>query len=109
MNFIIECLIEKNTSVIDDEKLLVMKSEITKEEVKKEDILQILNDSSCLFRFTKPQADLTAALRYEIEQQPLRESVVNALLRPYIDAFNGSPGYDQAKDVMTMIWRFMKQ
>ncbi|WP_055107048.1 TetR/AcrR family transcriptional regulator [Paenibacillus ihumii] len=109
MSYIIECLVEKNTSVIDDEKLHVMKSLLTQEEVKQEEILQALDDSSCQVRFTKTQAELTEALRYEIEQQPLRESVVNALLKPYVEAFKGSDGYDQAKDIMTMIWRYMKQ
>lgn len=108
MSYIIDCLVEKNTSVIDDEKLHVAKSSVTQEEVKQEDILQALDDSSCQLRFTKAQADLTAALRYEIEQQPLRESVVNALLKPYVEAFKGLEGYDQAKDIMTMIWRYMK-
>lgn len=109
MSFIIECLIERKTSVIDIEKLHLMKSQMTQDEVKQEDILQGLDESSCQLRLTKSQADLTAALRYEMEQQPLRESVVNPLLQPYLDSFKGSAGYDQAKDIMSMIWRYMKQ
>ncbi|MBT2290411.1 TetR/AcrR family transcriptional regulator [Paenibacillus albidus] len=109
MDYIIESLIEKDTSVIDDEKLQVMKGQMTQEEVKQEEILQLLDESSGHLRFTKPQADLTTALRYEIAHQPLRESVVNALLLPYLDAFKGSTGYNQAKDIMSMVWRYMHQ
>ncbi|MNZ85793.1 putative HTH-type transcriptional regulator YvdT [compost metagenome] len=109
MSYIIECLVQQNTSVIDDEKLQVMKSQMTQEKVQQQEILQELDESSRQLRFTKQQADLTAALRYEIELQPLRESVVNALLQPYLDAFKGSAGYNQAKDIMTMIWRYMNQ
>lgn len=109
MSHIIECLVEKNTSVIDDEKLHVMKGQLMQEEVKQEDILQALDDFACQLRFTKSQAELSAALRYEINQHPLRESVVNALLKPYVEAFRGSDGYDQSKDIMTMIWRYMRQ
>ena len=109
MNYIIECLIEKNTSVIDGEKLQVIMSQMTQEKVQQHEILQELDEFSSNQRFTKQQADLTAALRYEIEQQPLRDSVVNALLQPYLDVFKGSSSYSQAKDIMTMIWRYMNQ
>jgi len=109
MTPIIDCLVEKETSVIDNEKLHLMKSQMTQEKVQREDIVQALDESSSSVRFTKPQADLTAALRYEIEQQPLRTSVLAALLQPYLDAFKGSAGFSQAKDIMAMIWRFMNQ
>jgi len=109
MDYIIKGLIEKNTSIIDEEKLHVMKSQITQEKVQQADIIQLLDESTDQLRLTKPQADLTAALRYEIEQKPLRESVVNALLQPYLDAFKSSTGYAQAKDIMTMIWRYINQ
>jgi AcrR family transcriptional regulator len=109
MDYIIECLLEKHTAVIDEEKVQVVKSQMTQEKVQQTDILQALEESSSLLRFTKAQADLTAALHNEIKQQPLRDSVVHALLQPYLDSFKGSAGYDHAKDIMTMIWRFIKQ
>lgn len=109
MNHIIECLINNHTAVLSAEKIQALKSQTAEEKIEKTDILHGLDELSTHCRFTKTQAELTAALRYEMEQQPLREAVINALLQPFLDAFKSSPNYVQSKDIMTMIWRYMNQ
>lgn len=109
MRPIIECLHDKNTSVIDEQRLQETRRAFAQEEVRHPDLLLALDQFAQDVHFTKPQAELTAALRSELAQQPIRHAVVHALLRPFLDAFSGSDDYNAARDLMPMIWRYLNR
>lgn len=109
MAHIVDCLTHKNTAVLQTEKLYSMRKLLAREKVSREEVIEMLDALSGQLRLTRPQAELTAALRSELEQQPLRDSVVNALLKPYLEAFKGTAWHSKAKDIVVMIWRYTNQ
>ncbi|MCR8659674.1 TetR/AcrR family transcriptional regulator [Paenibacillus endoradicis] len=109
MQIIINCLINENTAVLDTEKLVLLKVSLNQDKIKREEILSLYDDLIQNFKLTKPQLDLATSLRYEIEQEPLRDAVINALLQPFLDSFKGSVLYNQAREIMSETWHFQKQ
>ena len=109
MQIIINCLINENTAVLDTEKLVLLKVSLSQDNIQREEVLLLYDDLIQNFKLTKPQLDLANSLRYEIEQEPLRDAVISALLQPFLDSFKGSVLYNQAREIMSETWHFQKQ
>ncbi|URN94989.1 MAG: TetR/AcrR family transcriptional regulator [Candidatus Pristimantibacillus lignocellulolyticus] len=109
MKVIINSLINENTAVLDAEKLFLLKVSLAQDKIRREDVLLLFDDLIENFKLTKAQMDLATSLRYEIEQDPLRDAVISALLQPFLDSFKGSVLYNQAREIMSETWHFQKQ
>ena len=109
MKVIINSLINENTAVLDAEKLVLLKDSLAQDKIMREEVLLLYDDLIENFKLTKAQLDLATSLRYEIEQEPLRDAVISALLQPFLDSFKGSVLYNQAREIMSVTWHFQKQ
>jgi len=86
-----------------------LKVSMNQDKIQREEVLVQYDDLIQNFKLTRAQLDLATSLRFEIEQEPLRDAVISALLQPFLDSFKGSILYNQAREIMSETWHFQKQ
>jgi len=109
LKFIIHGLIHKETSLLDSDKLDVLKVRLKLDEVRHAELLILMDELVEGAQLTRSQTELTGALRYELEQDKLRESVIIALLQPFVESYRSSALYDQAKEIVSVTLLYIKQ
>ncbi len=108
LNYIIQSLIHENTSVLDNEKLMMLIERIHGDRVSKEELIRLMDELLTEQTLNKKQLELTEALRFEISNTPERKAVINALLQPFLDSFKGTSLHDQVKEIASSTWLFIK-
>jgi AcrR family transcriptional regulator len=110
MEYIIRSLIHDHTAVLDNDHLSSLKDQLHTMPIKRADaallLKELLEEESSL---SASQKELAQALLSELERQPMRRSVISALLQPFTEAFEQTADYKTAKQISIMVWFYLKQ
>lgn len=109
MKVIVEMMMHGQNTVLDYQHLTVFRASINKHHIEKKDLLVKIKQFSENPDFTKSQKDITDAILYEVELEEPRESVINALLKAFINEFKPTPYIRSAKELSSMVWYYVKQ
>lgn len=109
MRLIINSLIHEGTAILDPERIVFFKSNFEHEQVRREEVLELLDEIIMHSQLTKVQLELAVGLKQELEKEELRYSIINALLSPFLDSFRGTRLYAEAKNIMGTTWLFISQ
>jgi len=109
LRYIINNLVNEGAAVLDPEKIELYKNNMKQEQLNREEIVILYRDLIANTKLTKSQLELTEGLIEELEREQLRESIINALLSPFMDAFRNTTLYNQAKEIMGLTWSYLKQ
>jgi AcrR family transcriptional regulator len=109
MEPIVETLARRKTAVLDPQRIAALREHLNHPPIQKKDAIRKLRELLEDSELTEPQTDLTQALLTELERDDVRVAVVNALLRPFAEAFEDSPNQPAAKTISSQIWYYLKQ
>lgn len=109
MKYIIQELINENTALLDNKKLALLRTKLHFDRIDKQEIILLIDELEASAQLTKPQAELTSALRSELMQQSVRDAVITALLQPLINAYQGTALINQAREITSLTWMYLKQ
>lgn len=109
MGPIVETISRRQTAVLDPERIAALREHLSHLPIQKKDAIQMLRELLEDPELTVPQVDLTQALLAELERDDVRVAVVNALLKPFAEAFEDSPNQPAAKTISSQIWYYLKQ
>lgn len=109
MEGIIQALIHDHTAVLELDNLSYLKDYLNTESLRLQDAVTMLEELLEVPGFSKKQQELGEALLAELRQSELREAVVQALLNPFVESFEDTPEYEQAKEIVTAIWFDLKR
>ncbi|MFC6334536.1 TetR/AcrR family transcriptional regulator [Paenibacillus septentrionalis] len=109
LRHIINNLLHEGVAVLDPEKLVLFKNNFEQDHIYREELILLYVDLIANTQLTKVQQELTEALKQELERNELRISIINALLSPFIDAFRNTLHFEQAKEIMSVTWTYIKQ
>ncbi|MGI2292968.1 TetR/AcrR family transcriptional regulator [Paenibacillus sp. GXUN7292] len=109
MKHIIQSLVNEKTALLDNKKLALLRTKLRFNRIDKQEIILLIDELRSSAQLTKPQADLTSAMQAELKHEPVRDAVLTALLQPLINAFQGSDLIDQAREITSLTWMYLKQ
>lgn len=107
MNFIIDSLINKNTSCLNQQHYAQILETLNIEKLNSEDVVEKLTQFKVEQTLTKHQDELITSLIEELGRTPLRTFVINAILPSFVEAFNHSHLYDDARHLHTKVWKYL--
>lgn len=109
MRFIIHSLIHEGTAVLEPDNLQTLRDSLKTKPIRKQDATELLEELLTDPDLTGAQRDLTQALLAEVQLTDLRVAVVTALLKPFVEEFEGTDNYHLVKKIAAKVWYYMKQ
>jgi len=106
---IIHSLLHENTAVLRQDHLEVLKEQLHIAPARKNDVLDMLKSLLEESGLSKAQKQLTQALLAELEQPAVREAVVAALLKSFLEAYEDTEAHKTARVISTQVWYYLKQ
>ncbi|WP_413362329.1 TetR/AcrR family transcriptional regulator [Lysinibacillus sp. 3P01SB] len=106
---ILRLMAEQGTQVLDSHNIQVFINSFNKIELTAPEVIEHIEQFMQDADFTKAQQDITEALLTEAKNEEPRVIVMNALLKAFTNEFKGSLYMNEAKEISSIVWYFIKQ
>lgn len=106
---ILRLMAEQGTQVLDSHNIQVFINSFNKIELTAPEVIEHIEQFMQDADFTKAQQDITEALLTEAKNKEPRVIVMNALLKAFTNEFKGSLYMNEAKEISSIVWYFIKQ
>lgn len=106
---ILRLMAEQGTQVLDSHNIQVFINSFNKIELTALEVIEHIEQFMQDADFTKAQQDITEALLTEAKNEEPRVIVMNALLKAFTNEFKGSLYMNEAKEISSIVWYFIKQ
>lgn len=99
----------EQTSVLNTDDLHIFFSSFVAIEITRKEVFDQLEQFKNSSDFTKNQHEIIEAVTQELEQQPIRNIVLESLLRTMTNEFSDSEMVQVVKELTSGLWYLMKQ
>ena len=106
---IVGMLIHEQTSVLNTDDLHMFISSFVAIELTRKEVFEQLEQFKQISDFTKNQQEIIEAVTQELQQQPIRNIVLESLLRTMTNEFSDSEMTLVVKELTSGLWYLMKQ
>ena len=108
IEIILPKMIEKDCALIDLSAIHLLSKSVDRRLVTKEEILEMASYIEKEVSFTQEQEDLFTVILSELQQDRIRKSVLQSLLKPFNREFSQTPLKGQIDTFTNMVWYYLK-
>ncbi|MCU9612341.1 TetR/AcrR family transcriptional regulator [Caldibacillus lycopersici] len=102
-------ILEKNSALLDSSNLHFLRTKIERKVIKLEELFKMANQLKEVATFTIEQHDLFSAILEELSHERIRKSVLQPLIKPFLQTFEQTSLESQAKIFTNSVWYFIKR